>query len=83
MTSSRCSNDDEAVRTGTATRLTGRGLIVCLLVASVTLATGCGSRAGIDKSGHKSASKPLVLTLANHEQGPEGVQAWADAVHRL
>jgi TRAP-type C4-dicarboxylate transport system substrate-binding protein len=58
------------------------GVAVCLLVASPMLATGCGGRSGLDKAGPGTAA-PLVLTLANHEQGPDDVQAWADAVQRL
>src|SRR5437764_14598449 len=61
----------------------GRCLTLCLLVASLALATSCGGRSGIDKAGHQTADKPRVLILANHEQGPEDVQAWADAVQRL
>jgi hypothetical protein len=83
ITTERRVKHDVPVRSGALTPAVSRGLVVCLLVASLALATGCGSRTGIDKAGHKSASKPLVLTLANHEQGPDEVQAWADAVRRL
>jgi TRAP-type C4-dicarboxylate transport system substrate-binding protein len=58
------------------------GLGVCLLFASPGLATGCDGRPGVDKAGPKPVA-PVVLTLANHEQGPEDVHAWADAVRRL
>jgi TRAP-type C4-dicarboxylate transport system substrate-binding protein len=60
-----------------------RGLAGCLLVASSVLATSCGGRAGLDKAGRDKAGAPVVLTLANHEQGPVELQAWADAVQRL
>jgi TRAP-type C4-dicarboxylate transport system substrate-binding protein len=59
-----------------------RGLAVCLLVASPVLAPGCGGRPDVDKAGPKAAA-PLILTLADHEQSPDDVQAWADAVQRL
>jgi TRAP-type C4-dicarboxylate transport system substrate-binding protein len=59
-----------------------RGLGVCLLVASTALATSCGGRPGLDKAGAKPAA-PVVLKLANHEHGPDDLQAWIDAVQRL
>jgi TRAP-type C4-dicarboxylate transport system substrate-binding protein len=54
-----------------------------LLVALVAmLAASACSGAGVDKAGGTKTEQPVVLTLANHEQGPEDVQPWIEEVQR-
>jgi TRAP-type C4-dicarboxylate transport system substrate-binding protein len=55
-----------------------------LTAVSVALvASACsGSGSGVDKAGGTRTEQPLVLTLANHEQGPEDVMYWIEEVQR-
>jgi TRAP-type C4-dicarboxylate transport system substrate-binding protein len=52
------------------------------LLATVALATSACSSSGADKAGGTRTKPPLVLTLADHEQGPDQVQAWIEEVQR-
>ena len=36
----------------------------------------------MDKAGGTRTEPPVVLTLANHEQGPQDVQYWVEEVQR-
>ena len=47
---------------------------------AVTLAACAGQ--SVDKAGGTRTEEPVVLTLANHEQGPQDVQFWIDEVQR-
>jgi TRAP-type C4-dicarboxylate transport system substrate-binding protein len=48
----------------------------------VTLASSACSDKNLDKAGGTRSERPVVLTLANHEVGPQDVQFWIDEVHR-
>jgi TRAP-type C4-dicarboxylate transport system substrate-binding protein len=52
------------------------------LLATVALAAAACSSSGADKAGGTRTKPPLVLTLADHEQGPDQVQAWIEEVQR-
>jgi TRAP-type C4-dicarboxylate transport system substrate-binding protein len=52
------------------------------LLAAVALAASACSSSGMDKAGGTRTKPPLVLTLADHEQGPDQVQAWIEEVQR-
>jgi TRAP-type C4-dicarboxylate transport system substrate-binding protein len=56
----------------------------CALLAAVALAAAAcsGEGSGVDKAGGTRAKPPVVLTLADHEQGPDQVQAWIEEVQR-
>jgi TRAP-type C4-dicarboxylate transport system substrate-binding protein len=60
-----------------------RGFAILALVASCLLATGCDSHSNVDRTGKKTSTKVVTLTLANHEQGPGDIGVWIDAVERL
>jgi TRAP-type C4-dicarboxylate transport system substrate-binding protein len=49
---------------------------------AVALATSACSGSDVDKAGGTRTRRPVVLTLANHEQAPEDVQLWIDEVQR-
>jgi TRAP-type C4-dicarboxylate transport system substrate-binding protein len=56
----------------------------CTLIATLVvafIASAC-SGSGADKAGGTRAKPPVVLTLADHEQGPEQVQSWIEEVQR-
>jgi TRAP-type C4-dicarboxylate transport system substrate-binding protein len=48
----------------------------------VTLAASACSDTNLDKAGGTRSERPVVLTLANHEVGPQDVQFWIDEVQR-
>jgi TRAP-type transport system periplasmic protein len=57
---------------------------VCTVLAAVVVAlaaVACSSP-GADKAGGTRTQPPVVLTLADHEQGPEQVQFWIAEVQR-
>jgi TRAP-type C4-dicarboxylate transport system substrate-binding protein len=58
-----------------------RAVTVVGLVA-VALATAACTDSGVDKAGGTRTRQPVVLTLANHEQGPGDVQFWIEEVQR-
>jgi TRAP-type C4-dicarboxylate transport system substrate-binding protein len=58
-----------------------RAVAVVGLFAVALAASACfGS--GVDKAGGTRTKQPVVLTLANHEDGPDDVQFWIDEVQR-
>ena len=54
-------------------------LIATLVVA--VIASAC-SDSGVDKAGGTRTEPPVVLTLADHEDGPHDVQFWIEEVQR-
>jgi TRAP-type C4-dicarboxylate transport system substrate-binding protein len=54
-------------------------LLAALVIA---LAASACSGSSVDKAGGTRTKPPVVLTLANHEQGPEDVQFWIEEVQR-
>ncbi len=50
-------------------------------VALALVASAC-SGSGVDKAGGTRTEQPVVLTLANHEDGPDDVQFWIEEVQR-
>jgi TRAP-type transport system periplasmic protein len=52
------------------------------LLAAVALAASACSSSDVDKAGGTRTKPPVVLTLADHEQGPDQVQAWIEEVQR-
>jgi TRAP-type transport system periplasmic protein len=55
---------------------------VLALISAAALATSCGSSEKLDKTGKPVRDKPVVLTLADHENGTLDVQNWIDEVER-
>jgi TRAP-type C4-dicarboxylate transport system substrate-binding protein len=53
-----------------------------LAVLAVVLATPACSGSDADKAGGTRTERPVVLTLANHEVGPQDIQFWIDEVQR-
>jgi hypothetical protein len=53
-----------------------------LAALAVMLTASACSGSGVDKAGGTRTEPPVVLTLANHEQGPQDVQDWVDEVQR-
>jgi TRAP-type C4-dicarboxylate transport system substrate-binding protein len=54
-----------------------------LLAAVALAAAACsGEGSGVNKAGGTRAKPPVVLTLANHQQGPDDVQYWIEEVQR-
>jgi TRAP-type C4-dicarboxylate transport system substrate-binding protein len=53
-----------------------------LAAVAVALAASACSSSGADKAGGTRAKPPVVLTLADHEQGPDQVQFWIEEVQR-
>jgi Bacterial extracellular solute-binding protein, family 7 len=51
-------------------------------VAVALAAAACSGPGGVDKAGCTRAKPPVVLTLANHQQGPDDVQFWIEEVQR-
>jgi TRAP-type C4-dicarboxylate transport system substrate-binding protein len=49
---------------------------------ALALAASACSGSGVDKAGGTRTEQPVVLTLANHEQGPEDVMYWIEEVER-
>jgi TRAP-type C4-dicarboxylate transport system substrate-binding protein len=58
-----------------------RAFTLLAAVALAVAAAACSS-SGADKAGGTRAKPPVVLTLADHEQGPDQVQAWIEEVQR-
>jgi TRAP-type C4-dicarboxylate transport system substrate-binding protein len=52
------------------------------LLAAIALATSACSSSGVDKAGGTRAKPPVVLTLANHQRGPDDVEYWIEEVQR-
>ena len=67
----RCTDVSHAVRAFTL-----------LAAVALALAASACSGSGVDKAGGTRTEQPVVLTLANHEQGPEDVQFWIEEVQR-
>jgi hypothetical protein len=53
-----------------------------LAAVVVALAASACSSSDADKAGGTKTKPPVVLTLADHEQGPDQVQFWIDEVQR-
>jgi TRAP-type C4-dicarboxylate transport system substrate-binding protein len=53
-----------------------------LAVLAMMLAAPACSSSDVDKAGGTRTEPPVVLTLANHEVGPQDVQFWLDEVQR-
>jgi TRAP-type C4-dicarboxylate transport system substrate-binding protein len=53
-----------------------------LAAVVVALATSACSSSDADKAGGTRTQPPVVLTLADHEQGPDQVQFWIEEVQR-
>src|SRR5215207_4890521 len=53
-----------------------------LAAVTVALVASACTGSGVDKAGGTRTKPPVVLTLANHEQGPEDVQFWIEEVQR-
>jgi TRAP-type transport system periplasmic protein len=53
-----------------------------LATLTVALAVSACSGSNVDKAGGTRTEQPVVLTLANHEQGPQDVQDWVEEVQR-
>jgi TRAP-type C4-dicarboxylate transport system substrate-binding protein len=49
---------------------------------AIALATSACAGSGVDKAGGTKTEQPVVLTLANHENGPDDVQFWVEEVQR-
>jgi TRAP-type C4-dicarboxylate transport system substrate-binding protein len=55
----------------------------CTLLAAVAVAAAaCSGPGGVDKAGGTRAKPPVVLTLADHQQGPDDVRYWIEEVQR-
>ncbi len=57
-------------------------VVLCLLATVSALAAGCGGSATLDRTGKPVRDKPVVLTLADHENGTLDVQNWIREVQR-
>lgn len=53
-----------------------------LAALAVMLTAAACSGPGVDKAGGTRTEQPVVLTLANHERGPEDVMYWIEEVQR-
>jgi TRAP-type C4-dicarboxylate transport system substrate-binding protein len=53
-----------------------------LAAVAVALTAAACSGSDVDKAGGTRTEPPVVLTLANHEQGPGDVQFWIEEVQR-
>jgi TRAP-type C4-dicarboxylate transport system substrate-binding protein len=64
-------------------RRPSRTRALTLLAAVALAASACsGEGSGVDKAGGTRAKPPVVLTLANHQQGPDDVEYWIEEVQR-
>jgi hypothetical protein len=60
-----------------------RALTLLAAVAVALAASACsGEGSGVNKVGGTRAKPPVVLTLANHQQGPDDVWYWIEEVQR-
>jgi TRAP-type C4-dicarboxylate transport system substrate-binding protein len=57
-------------------------LTVFGLLATVAVTAGCGGSVKLDRTGKPLRDKPVVLTLADHENGTLDVQNWIREVRR-
>src|SRR5690349_1239675 len=58
--------------------------VFCMAAGLAAIAAGgCGGADKVDRTGHAAESKPVTLTLANHESDPSDVADWVEAVQRL
>jgi TRAP-type C4-dicarboxylate transport system substrate-binding protein len=57
-------------------------LALLAAVAVALAAAACSGLGGVDKAGGTRAKPPVVLTLANHQQGPDDVRYWIQEVQR-
>ncbi len=58
--------------------------VFCMAAGLAAIAAGgCGGANKVDRTGQAAQSKPVTLTLANHESDPSDVANWAEAVQRL
>lgn len=55
--------------------------ILIATLAAALIASAC-SDGRVDKAGGTTTTQPVVLTLANHENGSEDVQFWIEEVQR-
>jgi hypothetical protein len=53
-----------------------------LVAVAVALAVSACFGSGADKAGGPGTEQPVVLTLADHAQGPTDVQLWIEEVQR-
>jgi TRAP-type transport system periplasmic protein len=53
-----------------------------LAALAVMLTAAACSGSGVDKAGGTKTQQPVVLTLADHEQGSDQVESWIDEVQR-
>src|SRR5919199_3809187 len=51
-------------------------------VVTVALVVSACAGSGVDKAGGMRTEPPVILTLANHELGPEDVMFWIEEVQR-
>ena len=63
-------------------RLSRARAFTLLAAVALALAVSACSGSGVDKAGGTRTEQPVVLTLANHEQGPEDVMYWIEEVER-
>src|SRR5947209_11607434 len=56
--------------------------VFALLATAAAVIAGCGGAAKLDKTGKPVRDKPVVLTLADHENGTLDVQNWIQQVQR-
>ena len=63
-------------------RLSRARAFTLLTTVALALAASACSGSGVDKAGGTRTKPPVVLTLANHEQGPEDVMYWIEEVQR-
>jgi TRAP-type C4-dicarboxylate transport system substrate-binding protein len=63
-------------------RLSRARAFTLLAAVALALAASACSGSGVDKAGGTRTEQPVVLTLANHEQGPEDVMYWIEEVER-
>ena len=64
-----------------ATGATKAGAL-CILATVAALTAGCGGSPKLDRTGKPVRDKPVVLTLADHENGTLDVQNWIHEVQR-
>jgi TRAP-type transport system periplasmic protein len=55
---------------------------VCVAAATIAITAGCGGSAKLDQTGKPVRDKPVVLTLADHENGTLDVLNWIQEVQR-
>jgi len=63
-------------------RLSRARAFTLLAAVALALAASACSGSGVDKAGGTRTEPPVVLTLANHEHGPDDVMYWIEEVQR-